>query len=284
MFLLTTSSILRISRKICNSLMEKLTIKDEVPSTATCRCCAAQASQVFSASLLGNLVNYYDCSACGYVQTETPYWLDTAYSSAINNCDTGIMIRNQANIGLVMATLRTLNKIHGNVIDYAGGYGILVRLLRDRGINALWSDPYCKNLLAVGFEHTGENADLVTAFEAFEHFINPIVEAEKLFATAPNLLITTELIATPAPGQWWYYGQDHGQHIGFFRLKTLQFLAKKFNKKLVSSGQNCHLFTDKPVNMTQWNLNVRIARRFPFLYSRGLKSKVWQDFEKMSGK
>jgi len=249
----------------------------------TCRFCSAQSNHVFSAPLLDNLVNYYNCSACGYFQTEAPYWLGKAYSSAMNNCDTGIMIRNQSNVGLVMATLNSLNKKHGRVIDCAGGYGILVRLLRDRGINALWSDPYCKNLLAVGFEHTDEGADLVTAFEAFEHFVDPSAEVKKLFAIAPNLLISTELIATPAPAldRWWYYGSDHGQHIGFFRLKTLQILAKKFNKHLVSNGQNYHLFTDNPLNGIQWNLNIRIARKFPFLYSRGLTSKVWQDFEKM---
>ncbi len=253
---------------------------------SVCRCCSAKASHIFSAPLLDNVVNYYNCSACGYVQTEAPYWLDKAYSSAINNCDTGIMIRNQANVGLVMASLNALNKKCGSVIDCAGGYGILVRLLRDRGVNALWSDPYCKNLLAVGFEHTGESADLVTAFEAFEHFVDPLVEAEKMFSIAPNLLISTQLIATPAPAQdqWWYYGSDHGQHIGFFRLKTLQMLAKKFNKHLISNGQSWHLFTEKPLNQTKWKLNVRIARKFPFLYSQGLTSKVWQDFEKMSSR
>ena len=194
------------------------------------------------------------------------------------------MQRNQANVGLVMATRNALNQKHGRVIDCAGGYGILVRLLRDRGVNALWSDPYCKNLLAVGFEYSGENAELVTAFEAFEHFVDPMAEAEKLFAIAPNLLISTELIATPAPAlhEWWYYGSDHGQHIGFFRLKALQMIAKKFNKHLVSNGQSYHLFSDKPLNERRWNLNVRIARKLPFLYGRGLTSKVWQDFEKMS--
>jgi hypothetical protein len=263
-----------------------MNMESQINTTSTCRCCAEQSSQVFSATLLGNVVNYYDCPACGYVQTEAPYWLDKAYSSAINNCDTGIMLRNQANVGLVMATLNALNKKNGLVIDCAGGYGILVRLLRDRGVNALWSDPYCKNLLSVGFEHAGENAELVTAFEAFEHFVDPMAEAEKLFSIAPNLLISTELIATPAPAldQWWYYGPDHGQHIGFFRLQTIQTLAKKFNKHLVSNGIGCHLFTDQPLNALRWNMNVRIARRLPSLYGRGLKSKVWQDFETMSGK
>lgn len=236
--------------------------------------------------LLGNNISYFECSICGYVQTESPYWMERAYSSAINNCDTGIMVRNLANVGLVLATLTALNKINGSVVDCAGGYGILVRLLRDRGVGALWSDPYCKNLLALGFEHTTEEADLVTAFEAFEHFVDPILEAEKLFAIAPNLLISTALITTPAPAPnaWWYYGLDHGQHIGFYRLQTLQFIAKKFGKHLVTDGVGYHLFTDKPLSSKRWNLNVRIARRLPFLYCRKLESKVWKDFEKMSSK
>lgn len=261
-------------------------MQSQISKDSVCRCCSAPVSHIFRAPLLGNPVNYYSCSVCEYVQTETPFWLDKAYSSTINDCDTGIMSRNQANVGLVLATLNALNKIQGSVIDCAGGYGILVRLLRDRGVNAVWSDPYCKNLLAVGFEHKGESADLVTAFEAFEHFIDPMLEAEKLFAIAPNLLISTELIATPAPEQskWWYYGSNHGQHIGFFRRKTLQIIAKKFNKHLVSNGQNYHLFTDKPLCGMRWHLNVRIAQKFPFLYSRRLISKVWQDFEKMSDK
>lgn len=252
----------------------------------TCRCCAADSNQIFSALLLGNWVNYFDCAICGYVQTEYPYWLEEAYSSTINSCDTGIMIRNQANVGLILGTLAVLRQMNGRVVDYAGGYGILVRLLRDRGIDALWFDPFCKNLLAIGFEHTVERADLVTAFEVFEHFVDPVLETEKLFDISPNLLISTTLIATqpPAPDSWWYYGLNHGQHIGFFRSQTLQFIAKKFNKYLVSDGVSYHLFTDSLVSAMRWNFNVRIARRFPFLYSRNLKSKVWSDYNEISGR
>jgi hypothetical protein len=252
-----------------------------------CRLCSNKNSTpIFSGLIFNNVIKYYNCITCGYVQTEQPYWLEKAYTSAINTCDTGIMSRNQSNVGLTLATLSSINKISGTVVDYAGGYGILVRLLRDRGVEALWTDPYCQNLLAVGFEFENRNADLVTAFEAFEHFVDPLIETEKLFSIAPNLLISTYLIATPTPepDQWWYYGLDHGQHIGFFRLETLKFIAKKFNKHLVSDGVSCHLFSDFPISHLEWNIKIRLARRFPSLYGRKLKSKTWADFEKMSAR
>ena len=43
-----------------------------------CRVCAAAARPLFSGTLLGRSVEYQECSACGYVQTETPTWLDQA--------------------------------------------------------------------------------------------------------------------------------------------------------------------------------------------------------------
>lgn len=251
-----------------------------------CRVCLSESDKpLFTGKIYNENINYFECAVCGYVQTEYPYWLDKAYMSAINNCDTGIMARNQSNVGLVLATINTLQSYDGVVVDCAGGYGILVRLLRDRGIEALWSDPYCQNLLALGFEYTNEKSELVTAFEAFEHFVEPIAEVEKLFAISPNLLISTNLIATPAPlpNQWWYYGLDHGQHIGFFRLKTLEFIARSFGKYLVSNGTDCHFFSEKPISNMEWNLKVRIARRFPYIFGHKLKSKIWSDFQRKSG-
>ena len=105
-----------------------------------------------------------------------------AYSEAINDSDPGIMARNLANRNIVLATLFTLGQLDERVIDCAGGYGILVRLLRDLGIDAFWSDLYCKNLVARGFEYaTGVGCGLVTAFESFEHYVNPSAELDRLF-------------------------------------------------------------------------------------------------------
>jgi len=35
----------------------------------------------------------------------------------------------------------------GIFLDYAAGYGLFVRLMRDAGYNFRWSDLYCQNLL-----------------------------------------------------------------------------------------------------------------------------------------
>jgi len=250
-----------------------------------CRCCNGITDPVFTGMLFNHAVSYFDCPVCGYVQTENPHWLEQAYAKAINVSDTGIMARNQSNARIVLATLMMLGELDGAVVDCAGGYGILVRLLRDYGINALWSDRYCQNLLASGFEHGGEPATLVTAFEAFEHFVNPAEELDRLLTIAPNVLFSTELITCPAPQQaeWWYYGKEHGQHIGFFRIKTLKKMAKERGKFLVSNGTSYHFITNKPVNSFKWNLMIKRNRFIPILIRGRLQSKVWSDHELMAG-
>jgi hypothetical protein len=245
----------------------------------SCRCCHSEVNEIFSGYLIGNNVRYFECSSCGYIQTEMPYWLDQAYAEAINDSDTGIMVRNQDNASIVLVTMWMLGKLNGILVDCAGGYGILVRLMRDFGVNALWSDRYCKNMLARGFEHSDEKADLVSAFEAFEHFINPAEELDRLLALAPNVLFSTELIAVPAPNQddWWYYGKEHGQHIGFFRISTLKRLAKDRGKYFVSNGTSYHLITDKPVNQLLWKVFIRLKHILPIMLKHKLISKVMKD-------
>ena len=246
-----------------------------------CRCCSNNLNeQLFSAELLKKNVAYFECNNCGYVQTEEPSWLEDAYASIINNSDTGIMSRNLSNVSLVLATLVLMKKRSSSVVDYAGGHGFLVRLLRDIGVNALWSDPYCENLVARGFEYENKNqATLVTAFETFEHFVRPSDEMTKLLDIAPNILLTTNIISDPAPEptDWWYYGLDHGQHIGFYRLRTLKYLADKFGLYLISDGAGRHFFSKQKYSYTAWRILIYIANRFSKLLSMRMKSKTWED-------
>lgn len=251
---------------------------------APCRVCENSADYLMNGELIQISVSYYECPVCGYVETEEPTWLDRAYSDAINLSDTGIMVRNETNAHIVLATLFVLDSLKGTVVDCAGGYGILVRKLRDIGIDAYWSDRYCDNLLAKGFEYLGGKAELVTSFESFEHFVNPAEELDNMLKIAPSVLLSTEIIARPAPAQsdWWYYGKEHGQHIGFFRVQTLQTLASSRGKYLLTDGHSYHLFSDKKINLATWRFARIFARKFPGVLAQKLVSKTFSDHEKMA--
>jgi hypothetical protein len=251
-----------------------------------CRACGASANYIFSGSVIDETVRYYECDSCHFVQTEDPYWLDKAYASAINDSDTGLVGRNICCARLTVATLLAIGNLKGRVVDFAGGYGLLTRLLRDMGVEAQWSDPFCNNLLAKGFEHDGNSADLVTAFEAFEHFVDPILETEKMFAIGPTILFSTTLCPTPTPAHndWWYYGKEHGQHISLYRVQSLRMLANRFNAKLITNGVDLHILTRRDISERRWQLftNRRIVRFIPFLIQKRLASKTWSDHEIMA--
>ena len=252
-----------------------------------CRLCSSPIATSFAdAKLLRREVQYFDCPNCGYVQTEEPTWLEEAYATSINSSDTGIMARNLSNVGLVLATLSLMGERNGQVVDYAGGNGFLVRLLRDKGVNAFWADPYSENLVARGFEYSGGKTNLITAFEAFEHFVKPLEEMRQLLSISSNILLTTNIIPRPAPqpSDWWYYGLDHGQHIGFYRVKTLEYLAEKFGLHLLTDGLSTHLLSKKKYSGLIFFTLKKFAKLFPNLFSIGLGSKSTKDHLCLRGK
>lgn len=255
------------------------------PTTTACRVCGVPTRQLFTGPLLRHTVRYEECGTCGYVQTEPPHWLDEAYGEAINRSDTGIMRRNERNVRLVVQVLAMLGKLRGQVVDCAGGYGLLVRMLRDRGVDARWSDRYCENLVARGFEADPQaRADLLTAFEAMEHFTEPVHELGAMFDRSDHVLVSTDLIPepAPAPGQWWYYGPEHGQHIGFFRPRTLTWMAQHLGLHVVSDGRSFHLFSRRPVPRWRWLLARHGLRFAPLVARLRLRSLVWSDRDRMA--
>jgi hypothetical protein len=220
--------------------------------SSACRICGQTTFDFGRQEVLGQFqAQYLRCGTCGYVFVDDPHWLELAYSNAIAALDTGIVTRNRwladATCVLLGLSLRDVR----SALDFGGGSGLLVRLMRDRGHDFRWLDAYSPNLLARGFEgDTNDRYDLVTAFELVEHLPDPGAVFARLHALAPTIIISTELLP---PGRhrlddWWYYAPESGQHIGFFTLAALEVVAQRLGLRLSSNGRNLHVLAAQPVS------------------------------------
>jgi Methyltransferase domain len=207
------------------------------------------------------------CSNCGFIFIENRIWVAEAYAEPINRSDTGYVARNLYMRDKMRECIEFNLNPDGIFLDYAAGYGLFVRLMRDAGYDFRWSDLYCQNLFSRGFEApeplTGPY-EAVTAFEVFEHLTNPTGEMKKLSAITSCLIFSTKLVSEPAPklDDWWYYGLEHGQHIAFYTRKSLELLAARFGYRVATDGTDLHVFSKKQVspdffsqpqpNISQW--------------------------------
>ncbi|MFC3561741.1 class I SAM-dependent methyltransferase [Pedobacter jamesrossensis] len=227
-------------------------------------------------------VDYFRCLETDFIQTEEPYWLSESYSSAITKLDVGLVERNEILRNKIIPILSNHFNTDSIFLDYAGGYGIFTRMMRDKGYNFYHTDVYCENLFAEFFDlsNLGEDTkfEMVTAFEVFEHLPNPLQEIEKILKYSKNLLFTTVL----HPGlenlkDWWYLIPETGQHVSLYSEKSLACLAQKFNLNFYTDGEGVHLFTDR-----KFDSNILKPTKLPYMI-RTMKRKVERYFRKQNG-
>jgi hypothetical protein len=231
-----------------------------------CAICGAVATSWGDALVLRrHTARYLRCEACGFLWVEEPFWLAEAYGEALSNLDVGAVSRNLRAACRTEAVIRRFFNPSGIFIDYGAGAGLFVRLMRDAGFDFRWSDKFATNVYARGFEAEAGRHELLTAFEVFEHLENPLAEIQRMLASSNNILFSTVLLPpeTPRPGQWWYYGLEHGQHIAFYTPETLRALARRFGLSTCSAGE-LHLLSAKPVPAWQFRFvtRPRVARWF----------------------
>lgn len=216
-----------------------------------CSVCCEPMDFAFNHEVMGKYeAEYWNCSACGYMKVHDPIWLKEAYLSPITNQDHGLLARNihfsRQIIALIDRYLDT-SKIY---LDYAGGYGVFTRLMRDAGIKFVHDDPNTENIFARDFVYDNTKHEIagITCFECLEHFVDPVKELEKIFQISPNVFFSTELkpLATPDTN-WHYFAFEHGQHVSFYSQATLETLAEKFGLNLVSTGY-LHYFSEAEIN------------------------------------
>ena len=202
-----------------------------------CRLCGGELAHRFDLKVLEKYqVGYFRCRGCDSLQTEDPYWLSEAYSHNLSNLDTGAGQRNLQNLGVCYA----ISKIYKarSAIDIGGGSGLLCRFLRDYAINCFVSDKYAAPTYAQGFtEPDFDKPDMVMAFEVLEHFANPRVDLDPLFALDPKVLLISTGFYDDQKQDWWYLSAESGQHLFFYSKKALQFIAARYGYEMVRGGE-----------------------------------------------
>ncbi len=248
-----------------------------------CKICNSTTKQVFTSKILKKYdVKYFKCNNCGYLFTEDPFWLDEAYSRSINLSDTGLLDRNIYFSKVLSVLIFFCFDKKGYFLDYAGGYGVFTRLMRDIGFDFYWHDPYTQNLFANGFEKdlkSNSRFELLTAFEVFEHLVNPKEELEKMLGFSNTIIFSTELMPqeVPDPKDWWYYGFNHGQHVSFYSEKTLNTLANQFKLNYYNVDE-IHILTKRKFNNSVLILMKKLRNYGLFqIVKKVVKSKTFSD-------
>ncbi len=219
-----------------------------------CKICNSHSPEFHKGKILMKYdVSYYQCEKCKFIQTEKPYWLNEAYSSAITHLDIGLLDRNIYLIKNIPNIIDTLFPTSNLFLDYGGGYGVFVRLMRDLGFDFYRYDIFCENTFAKHFDFSDSKAnkfDIVTSFEVFEHLEAPLEEIKKMFFFADTLIFSTQLIPknTNEFTNWWYVSPETGQHIAFYHQNTFLEICKLFNCHYYSNGHNLHILTKQKLD------------------------------------
>lgn len=264
-----------------------------------CKICQSATKEIASLQVLQKYaVAYHRCTACDFIQTDEPHWLKEAYTNAITSLDIGLVSRNQYLLSVVPRIIDHAFPEGKIFVDYGGGYGMFVRMMRDAGYDFYRQDIYCENLFARHFDIADAPAqrfDLLTAFEVFEHLADPVAEIKKMLGLSDHLVFSTELSDRHLEDftSWWYVAPQTGQHIAFYNSKTFARIASALSLNFYTNGNNLHILTRKvlpsaslqkifPVEKrTLWQ---RVKRKLFGAPAARRPSLLQQDFEYIKSK
>lgn len=248
-----------------------------------CNICLHPTSLLFKKKILHKYdVDYFQCTSCGFIQTQKPYWLEESYSEAISSSDTGIVVRNLffSTATSILIYFLKLNRT-GKFLDFGAGYGLFTRLMRDKGFDFYWYDKHASNLFARGFEGVmvANQYEAITAFENFEHLEDPYKEIKNLSEVTDTIIFSTELIPVSQIEDWWYLCLEHGQHISLYSIESLRIIAQRLNLNFISNGTNLHVFSKRKFSPAIFMI-VKIIMRFKFEKWFLLPAKTQSDMDK----
>lgn len=216
----------------------------------TCAICEGVCNFLFVMKVRGEMdANVFECSECRFTFVKDPTWLDSSFSDQLNALDIGSVDRCLVFADFLEVFIKLIGNKSGRFLDWGGGYGLLTRLMRDRGLDFWNYDPYVQPLF-VGPAIATENEifDLVTMSEVALHITNPVAVFEKILETTDCILFSAVVAPNRIPVDWWYLMPDTGQHVAIYHNETLKALANQLGVNLTSDGRLFHVLHRKKLS------------------------------------
>ena len=221
---------------------------------SNCPICHSQV-RLFSNFLIQGKIGgrYLKCTSCNFIHAENPSWLEGSFTDALNSLDIGSVDRCNIVADFVEVLANSLKVDNPKVLDWGGGYGLLTRILRDRGVRCTHYDPYTEPLFANNIKlQSDARFDLIVLSEVMLHMTDPISTLTELLKISDNIMFTAVIAPPDVTPDWWYFMPDTGQHVAIFSQQTIPELGAALKVNTLSDNQFFHLVAkDQPSVLTR---------------------------------
>ncbi len=199
---------------------------------------------------LNRKFTYIKCERCGCVYLdEMKNWTPEQFSKYIYNSDYAKMdsgYNGDRAKKLFSYIYFTLSFYHFNsILDYGGGKGHLVDLLKFSGFKAYCYDEFDRKDIDISKQ---EKFDICTAIEVLEHEFNAdkLWNKFKSFVKVGGMLICSTDYSDGKDISSWYYAHPKAGHVLLYSGNGIMFQAKKFGFKYIGDFNAfnilCHVF------------------------------------------
>jgi hypothetical protein len=180
-----------------------------------------------------------------------PIWLEQAFTSRLTDPDIGALDRNLIVADFLSVLIPSLQLTEGIFVDWGAGYGILSRLMRDRGFDFRNHETFAEPIFySPRFDKDERKVDLVVLSEVALHFDRPIREFEQLSRISDRIFFTAVVPPRDISPEWWYLMPATGLHVAFYSIESLEALANRLKMKLTSDGKFFHILHREPIRFS----------------------------------
>lgn len=228
-------------------------------SSVKCPICSEVAYVALQLSVRGKSNEpLFRCSNCAFHCFAQPNWLQQSFTDNLHQLDLGSVSRCLLVADFVTAVL-PLRRRDTRVLDWGGGDGLLTRVLRDRGIDCVWYDPFTKpTFVGDSLYEPQSQVDVTVASEVFLHLTDPVAALKSLLSHSEVVVVTAVVPPKKLDSDWWYLMPETGQHVAFYPISALKELADQTDTYLNTDRRFFHVFSKRRLSLaTRLLIGVR---------------------------